>query len=222
MIYDLLGTDQYIMINYRPHEHCWRQQDNIRYKQYTRGGIIYQKQVPVTRLWLVSRQLYHETKDFGLTDWSRNTFAFKSLSVAMKFTSSASSQQRLAIQTICLHQPEPDSIFDFPWKMLEGLQYVKLCSRMAGFNLEMSDYDLLAENISNISTSTEYGGPRKLKCENFLLDKKDREFLEQCSLTHTLNIQSYRVGADEEDLYLKNPWWTGDNYTGIWVSRGRN
>ncbi|KAF7859501.1 uncharacterized protein EAF02_010949 [Botrytis sinoallii] len=201
-IHNLLAPiPQYVMVNYQPHECRWRQQNHIRYKQWIKGGIFYQQQYPVTRLWLVSRQFYHETKHISQSGWSCNTFGFKNDSVATKFVSHVSLQQANSIQNISFGTIDSArEVYSYTWGKLAGLGLITICEHWSSRVPHIEQ--LIKANRLRFGATFELD----LKFKYTSNEDMNRIFLQKCALKSTYRARNYRLSGEERNLCSKEDW----------------
>ncbi|KAI9648184.1 hypothetical protein NHQ30_002816 [Ciborinia camelliae] len=209
-IYDLLlPPHQYILVNYRHHEHRWRQQNHIRYKQYTKGGIFYQKKLPVTRLWLVSRQLYHDTRYFANSGWSLNTFGFKNRWVPAEFVRSLSLQQRHAIKNVCFADSySARKILRTTRRTLSGLERIVIRDVTAHTFRTLSQNRKIQRRRARFESMIQ-GSDSHRQILNFKYlpgEEMDAGFFEQCSMDTRLGVKTYLLNIFEHDLCYDIEW----------------
>lgn len=189
------------MVNYQLHELRWRQQNHIRYKQWTKGGVFYQHQHTVTRLWLVNRQFYHETKHIGQSGWSCNTFGLKNHLVAMKFVSHISLQQASFIQNISVGTI--NSATEIHWNIWTKLAGLRLITIGEHWSSRRPDVEQLLK-----ACRLKLGCMFKLDLEFEYTFNEDvnHAFLQKCAIESTSGIRGYQLSMEEKELCSKKDW----------------
>lgn len=99
-IYDLLSPpSQVIEVLYHHFQRGVEVRTGIRYRKYTKGGLVYHKNLPVACLWRVCRQIYQE-KTYNMYDL--NTFVFHDMDTLQRILTTLSLTQRNNIKHVCL------------------------------------------------------------------------------------------------------------------------
>jgi hypothetical protein len=127
MIYDLLLPTIYILVTYQPYTNNRVQRNSQQYREFVKGGIVYNLYDEMTGLRLANRQIYQETRSLGTGPL---IFAFPNAWVMKRFVKSSGQAPRRAIKSIYFPRPEDAAAVPVSTlKLFLGLESVTILSQ---------------------------------------------------------------------------------------------